>query len=884
MRNGLKRAAAFALTILMLLTLLPAALATEVHSDGVVPGLSDGGELAGLLDAANSSDETVSANALLAAYGGISALAEGEVIGEQYYKIMVDGAELSGSYEASGNLTSGEITENNVPSVTSTGGSTPLEFVGAFISNAPVLSVGKLTHQEKEYIYYTTEDNNSTLAATVLGEGEKIELRYTTASEVTITYTVTGDWDRNWEDENAALDEIFGADRPTTVLTGGSYNVTAEIPRGYKATVTVNDDEQIVKLGAEPTYTQKDDIISTTDEPYTLEKLIAVNNVSDAQKIEIQLTKRDFYRFDASLWKGTKFVGGGSRATFSPSTAEKEISAGGGHQTLLTMVTSDDLQWEMDSLQINGVPLNIPYIENRNLTQNPVTATTVLPSGTVVTLTVSCHREWQDGRWPWEDGEYVGNFIRTYELSVSNCYENITITGGNLNQSSNWHEIIPTELTGVEFEVDDKQTDSGWSDIAKSQPFSVSHLTSPYMYEIGTDGIRFRLLPGYVSPDVNYSRKDNTDLERYLSVSRSPDEEGWYYITISQHGCATGKNDAKFTFLSIEAELGQYSVTYNSGDDVSGADVPEDTAKYNIVDNATIPISNVIPTDPSGKYAFQYWTLDSYVDAEGNPIQIEPGFTLDLATVAAYADQNQHINLTAVWQEAATAELITYYVEFYKDGEAVDGERYPFQAPREATVAVDANADEVQAFLQKYPAYRIDPNTSDLFKKGVLHGDVLKVYFVKATTNVTIAKQVTGNMGDRSKAFGFEVTSTEPIGAPTEGEYTLSTDGMTATFSLTNGVSVILQDVPIGATLTITEEGADTYTVTATGAKKVEDQAATFTATVSEDMDTITVKNEKEAIPDTGIVTDSLPYIVILACVVAIGAVVIVRRRGRRDE
>ena len=42
MRNGLKRAAAFALTILMLLTLLPAALATEsvTTSDAVVPGLS----------------------------------------------------------------------------------------------------------------------------------------------------------------------------------------------------------------------------------------------------------------------------------------------------------------------------------------------------------------------------------------------------------------------------------------------------------------------------------------------------------------------------------------------------------------------------------------------------------------------------------------------------------------------------------------------------------------------------------------------------------------------------------------------------------------------------------------------------------------------------
>ena len=44
------------------------------------------------------------------------------------------------------------------------------------------------------------------------------------------------------------------------------------------------------------------------------------------------------------------------------------------------------------------------------------------------------------------------------------------------------------------------------------------------------------------------------------------------------------------------------------------------------------------------------------------------------------------------------------------------------------------------------------------------------------------------------------------------------------------------------------------------------------------------VVNTKNTTPDTGVSLDALPYILIIACVAAIGAFVIIRRRKNRED
>ena len=116
-------------------------------------------------------------------------------------------------------------------------------------------------------------------------------------------------------------------------------------------------------------------------------------------------------------------------------------------------------------------------------------------------------------------------------------------------------------------------------------------------------------------------------------------------------------------------------------------------------------------------------------------------------------------------------------------------------------------------------------------------------------------------------------------------------------FTLKHGQYVTLSGLHLNAQLTIKEKNEGGYDMSVSSPSGEDD---IFNVDITADGETeeilpevtitvyasgkIIVENNKEAIPDTGIVTDSLPYIVILACVVAIGAVVIVRRRGRRDE
>lgn len=200
-------------------------------------------------------------------------------------------------------------------------------------------------------------------------------------------------------------------------------------------------------------------------------------------------------------------------------------------------------------------------------------------------------------------------------------------------------------------------------------------------------------------------------------------------------------------------------------------------------------------------------------------------------------------------------------------------------------------------------------------------------HYKKATSNVTITKQVTGLLGDTHKDFAFNVSITQNNAACTgvtakKGNETVNLNG----FTLTHGETVTLENVPIGATIKVTEvtPGAH-YNVSATGHNGEQNGgndvtftyvAAANTATASDadeadlmllsmDEDTavdadgdavaydsgiqvdnnqIIVTNHATLIPDTGVLLDTLPYIVILAVVVGGGILLMLRKRRKNDD
>lgn len=144
--------------------------------------------------------------------------------------------------------------------------------------------------------------------------------------------------------------------------------------------------------------------------------------------------------------------------------------------------------------------------------------------------------------------------------------------------------------------------------------------------------------------------------------------------------------------------------------------------------------------------------------------------------------------------------------------------------------------------------------------------------YVPVGKNITIAKDVTGGLGDVMKDFSF----------------TYSYSGGNGEFTLKDGGEYIIENVPIGTTLTLTETNAGGYITSANyGNQNIdaqgnkESETKTIQITVNATYDKVTITNNKEAIVDVGIRMDNLPYILMLALVAGGAAAAVILRRRR---
>lgn len=257
---------------------------------------------------------------------------------------------------------------------------------------------------------------------------------------------------------------------------------------------------------------------------------------------------------------------------------------------------------------------------------------------------------------------------------------------------------------------------------------------------------------------------------------------------------------------------------------------------------------------------------------------------------------------------------------------------------------VDANTDYIYSFAENVSKANV--RGYDLTRtlvdgaEGVTAGSVtmnkehsnqsitFSNFYKKNTTDVTITKQVTGLLGDTNKGFTFNV-SIKKNGADCTGVTAKKGDQTVSdltNFTLKHNETVTLENVPIGATIKVTEvTPGEHYTVSATGHNDEQNGrdnvaftyvAVANTATASDadeadlmllsmDEDTavdadgdavaydvgarvknnqIIVTNHCGLIPDTGVLLDTLPYIVILAVVAGGVALLMLRKRRKEDD
>ena len=174
-------------------------------------------------------------------------------------------------------------------------------------------------------------------------------------------------------------------------------------------------------------------------------------------------------------------------------------------------------------------------------------------------------------------------------------------------------------------------------------------------------------------------------------------------------------------------------------------------------------------------------------------------------------------------------------------------------------------------------------------------------FYEKTTTDVTISKIVTGLMGDTHKEFAFSITGLDGKGV------TLENNGNLSNFTLTHNGSVTLKNVPMDTVFAVVETlGADSgYETKATGhdtavtnadrtfyyklvLENGEQKLMACDADGNNEKEqnelAITVTNHCNLKPDTGVLLDTLPYIVILAVAAGGVALLMLRKRRKNDD
>lgn len=176
---------------------------------------------------------------------------------------------------------------------------------------------------------------------------------------------------------------------------------------------------------------------------------------------------------------------------------------------------------------------------------------------------------------------------------------------------------------------------------------------------------------------------------------------------------------------------------------------------------------------------------------------------------------------------------------------------------------------------------------------GQKSDDITNTY---SAGSLSVTKTVTGNMGDRDKYFAITVTLTGEQGKTYASSYTVSggsklvngpddsnsptiSIGTPATFHLKHGETFTIENLPYGVTYTVAE--AD---YTAEGYEDAEINFPDQNKKIDTASETVTIINNKEAAVDTGIVLDSLPYVLLLVLSIGGAVLFLLKRRSSRES
>ena len=172
-------------------------------------------------------------------------------------------------------------------------------------------------------------------------------------------------------------------------------------------------------------------------------------------------------------------------------------------------------------------------------------------------------------------------------------------------------------------------------------------------------------------------------------------------------------------------------------------------------------------------------------------------------------------------------------------------------------------------------------------------------HYEPVSANLTVSKTVTGLLGDHHQQFTFQIVDADGNAVPlTKENITVNIDNVNADdqtkvglinngtdgkFTLVSGASVTIKN--LAGNYKIVEETVTGYeTKWQLDAENEVLNSTEASVTMSGTDRTLAFTNHRSIIPDTGVILDTLPYIVILAVVVGGGVMLFLRKRRKDDE
>lgn len=305
------------------------------------------------------------------------------------------------------------------------------------------------------------------------------------------------------------------------------------------------------------------------------------------------------------------------------------------------------------------------------------------------------------------------------------------------------------------------------------------------------------------------------------------------------------------------------------------AAIAEETTTYTDMDTITLTkvyeLTNEGTISPEETFTFEKLTCTDVTDAG-------VGVTKDNAPMPTIG------NVTYAQGEAGSANKTKTITIDLPEYTAVGKYTYTFYETNKGTAGVTYRSEPITLVvyvIEQDGKIRVaGVNTSN--ETGTKTDKFTNTY---SAGELNITKTVTGNLGDKEKYFEFKVTLNGEAGktygesyAVDGGSYATNPTsiqiGVETTFMLKHGDTINIANLPYGVRYTVTETAAEDYTIT----EKTGDSG-----TIDKASQTAAFTNTKSGTIDTGVTTESLPYVVLMGFVVLAGAALLLKRKAHNN-